>query len=932
MANVNIPLSVSDGVKKIYLADYDKNIFKTKAEIVPKNKETEIGDVYELDFKPQIKIKRWNNNANLSVRIAGLPEEDAVVMTGGGKIKYTKGAVEARFYYVEKGTDPHLTGDIATEDAHEFDVVYYEKPASNKAALTIASKNLAFYKQPPLTEAEIASGDHERPENVVGSYAVYHKDFSGKTAIDSKAMHIYRPFVKDAAGRKEWCEINIEAEQEEQFGTMEITMPQEFLNTAVYPITLDPSFGYTTAGGSNRKSMQNTAVGNLFTAPGNGKMVSMHAYMGGGGVGKTAQAAVYYSNQDLFGYVTSPSDVTLAPAWVDFTSGAGPAAPDFAITANDDYYLVCNVNSPAIQFYYDVLTATAYEDPQSYGTWDDPGNFATAETRTYSVYAVYIYAEILSATTTLSASKSIKVKKLRQNSNIQLSVQGPGKHIDAKTTANIASAAESSRKNRRTKSVTEELLAAAPNKFYRRTKSVTITLSASVTKFIKKARENAVLTLSSLAGSRRELTGGASIVSAADNTKKTKKTKNVSFALSALVLKNKKIKRTHSASLSLGAEMSIRVFKTFSSNLTLTGLAAGEKTEGFNATFFLGASKTIRVSKDHQAVLLMLTAKDRFITAIANVTLNLAPDILAERAKKRTKNVTLQVTASKSIFIKKKDEAAVTASGDKVKKIKKNLSATLSLAADTILDTTKQHISNVTFAATASKSIFVTRGDGSTVTISGDKVKKIKKNLSAPISLGASISFLRRKTLSVTITLTPSVDFSAQQDYNGAVTVVLAPDAKKRIKKVHSAIIQLSAFQEGAESALLETSMTLGASMTVFVKKTFNVGLSMSATSDEDVTKEYDLATSLSLAAEIEKKVTKLFGASINVSGDAGGSHDRDFDATITLTPSISILVNNNIIIDVGVILIDQKARKFIGKTFTIREHSQSDYHRCCRG
>jgi len=57
---------------------------------------------------------------------------------------------------------------------------------------------------------------------------------------------------------------------------------------------------------------------------------------------------------------------------------------------------------------------------------------------------------------------------------------------------------------------------------------------------------------------------------------------------------------------------------------------------------------------------------------------------------------------------------------------------------------------------------------------------------------------------------------------------------------------------------LLETSMTLGASMTVFVKKTFNVGLSMSATSDEGTSKLETLETSTSLASYLVKFIKKI--------------------------------------------------------------------------
>jgi len=118
----------------------------------------------------------------------------------------------------------------------EFDTILYEKPTSNKITFPIETKGLKFYYQPPLTE-EIKIGDengrivkvtetdayakdektgelisvNHSPENVVGSYAVYHEsksgDYSkmgGKNYRAGKAFHIYRPKITDANGNWTW--------------------------------------------------------------------------------------------------------------------------------------------------------------------------------------------------------------------------------------------------------------------------------------------------------------------------------------------------------------------------------------------------------------------------------------------------------------------------------------------------------------------------------------------------------------------------------------------------------------------------------------------------------------------------------------------------------------------------------------------------------
>ena len=84
---------------------------------------------------------------------------------------------------------------------------------------------------------------------MIGSYAVYHKTKAnhrvGSTNYATgKAYHIYRPKALDANGVEQWAEIFYEN------GILSVTVPQKFLDDAVYPVRIDPTFGYTTQGAS----------------------------------------------------------------------------------------------------------------------------------------------------------------------------------------------------------------------------------------------------------------------------------------------------------------------------------------------------------------------------------------------------------------------------------------------------------------------------------------------------------------------------------------------------------------------------------------------------------------------------------------------------------------------------------------------------------
>ena len=197
--------------------------------------EYEIGDNKQVQFYPQFKTMHWNNECNFSVRL--VDDLSGSVIEDGNIIKYVKSDLEVHFY--EKAGDEN--------GRFEFEIILKSKPVSNILDFTIQSKGLNFFYQPALTQEEMDKGTN-RPDNVVGSYAVYHSSKRNNRVGEQeyrtgKAFHIYRPFAADANSKTTWCDLNIDN------GAMTITIPQKFLDNAVYPIKVDPTFGYTTGGG-----------------------------------------------------------------------------------------------------------------------------------------------------------------------------------------------------------------------------------------------------------------------------------------------------------------------------------------------------------------------------------------------------------------------------------------------------------------------------------------------------------------------------------------------------------------------------------------------------------------------------------------------------------------------------------------------------------
>ena len=204
---------------------------------------TEIGDVHESAFLPQVKISRWDNEVNFSARLIDpYPARASSLSADGNNIVWGNSGIQARFYDL---------GGFGDGGGFEFALVLGERPPDNVLAFTLQHKGLAFYPQPALTPDEIGEGAYRAPE-IINSWAVYHATqrnhrIGGHNYRSGKAFHIHRPWAKDANGVRVWCDLDIDP-----IGSMAyLTVPADFLAVAAYPILVDPTFGYTTGGSTN---------------------------------------------------------------------------------------------------------------------------------------------------------------------------------------------------------------------------------------------------------------------------------------------------------------------------------------------------------------------------------------------------------------------------------------------------------------------------------------------------------------------------------------------------------------------------------------------------------------------------------------------------------------------------------------------------------
>jgi hypothetical protein len=293
------------------------------------------------------------------------------------------------------------------DDPATFDIDFTldAKPDTNVFTYQIdGAEDFDFFYQPPLDEEMASStctptdcsGAH-RDENVVGSYAVYSKTKANHVVGETnyatgKVMHIYRPKATDANGNEVWAALAYEN------GTLSVTVPQEFLDSAAYPVTIDPTFGYTTKGASEGQVWENrVALGHYLTnVTESGTVIAISFWLRANASGGVARTALYtVSNQSI---VPNSESSELSFGTSDTLQTYSYSGTQPTISAQDYYIALWSNSVPSfLKLRYDATGSfgdnyyneTAYSATNSF-----PSPLSSNQSRAehISIYATYTAA------------------------------------------------------------------------------------------------------------------------------------------------------------------------------------------------------------------------------------------------------------------------------------------------------------------------------------------------------------------------------------------------------------------------------------------------------------------------------------------------------------------------------------------------------------
>ncbi len=323
---------------------------------------------------PEVTFSKWDSEADFSVKYTDVVGEGSRPFFSD-RIEWGSGSKEVHAYPLD------ASASVGEDGGFEIEVVLNEVPESNVFSFEInGAEEYDFFYQPELTEEEIASGAF-RPENVVGSYAVYHKTnkdhvIGGANYATGKAYHIYRPKAIDANNVETWGELNIEN------GILTVTIPTEYLASAEYPVKVDPTFGYTSAGASSSGANGNLK-GSVFTAPAQNGVISKNTIYCNANVSIGADSFIYAGSagdaNTLLASNSSTGTALTTPSWIDVPI-------TYSFTASTTYWLVGDgATGFSLNVYYDAGSTNQ-------GLTGGSGNPLTGETynaRANSIYATY---------------------------------------------------------------------------------------------------------------------------------------------------------------------------------------------------------------------------------------------------------------------------------------------------------------------------------------------------------------------------------------------------------------------------------------------------------------------------------------------------------------------------------------------------------------
>lgn len=355
------------------LTDKMINPYTDKGQVLEMKVDSDIqkGEAIDVSkISASVTLNRWNG-------------EESMTVTPEGDFGTPSRALFSKTQKMDSmdGKKAVVIDPTTSNDGVNIDITLNEKPAGNVFKYFISGyQDMDFFYQPVLTQKEIDEGA-SRPDNVVGSYAVYSKTkadhIEGKTNYATgKLFHIYRPKAIDAKGNEQWADLTYSN------GVLEVIVDQAYLDSATYPVTIDPTFGYTTQGGT---TVTSSGIKSTQATPATSGTITKMTIYQSRATSDSLAAAIYdddgTTHPGPVDAVDSGNTTYQVAGWYDVNVS-------YAVTAGVLYWI--SHQSTSGVHYYDAAPAnTAHTINTAFDSWPNLSGAGSFEARMYSQYATY---------------------------------------------------------------------------------------------------------------------------------------------------------------------------------------------------------------------------------------------------------------------------------------------------------------------------------------------------------------------------------------------------------------------------------------------------------------------------------------------------------------------------------------------------------------
>jgi hypothetical protein len=349
-----------------------------------RNLRAQVIDSSAGEYRPHLVLQAWGDECRMSIDLLSGMDQSA----GAPEVGIFNDAV---CWQLNEQKISHAIYRTATGDL-EWEIRLKQKPQSNRFEFPVKTYGLEFLYQDTVCHLP---GCY-RPAHVKGSYAVYHatrKGNASRFAADEiiseyygcgKAFHIYRLLCRDADNDSTWCSIEIDVER----GYLVMIVPADFIESAAYPVTIDPTFGYTSKPATRVQLSSSYAVMvNTHEASSGDVITSYSAYCADLSGDDATGAVIAYSVTDGLpnGRIASP--VSLPPVSGAVGKWYQTTTVSHTMTSGNEYCVAIGDYANGLCCYYDSGSGIGYS--RSTTGLADPWNSVGTGPQRFGVYATY---------------------------------------------------------------------------------------------------------------------------------------------------------------------------------------------------------------------------------------------------------------------------------------------------------------------------------------------------------------------------------------------------------------------------------------------------------------------------------------------------------------------------------------------------------------